>query len=153
MTKRIVSGSSRSPSEVEPVTSQKRMVTVVRISRGRWLSARDAPQESQNRAPSRFTLPHEGHVVTADRLWFPACGGKVAIRAGAAGPIDDRARGPRRTKRGGSDGRGSFVCRKEPRRAGAHAGPGRSARRGRSDAPGERGLDGRGGPGAHRLLG
>jgi hypothetical protein len=48
---------------VEPVTSQKRMVTTFRSSR---VSAgpSPAPQESQNRAPARFSWPHAAQIVT-----------------------------------------------------------------------------------------
>ena len=48
----------RSPSAVEPVTSQKSTVTTFRTSRGAAASASAAPHESQKRAPSRFSAPH-----------------------------------------------------------------------------------------------
>ncbi len=54
MTPRSASGSRRSPSAVEPATSQKRTVTTFRTSRGASASS-GAPQESQKRASSRFS--------------------------------------------------------------------------------------------------
>ena len=60
ITRRRLSGSIRSPSAVEPVTSQKRTVTVLRTSRRGAASTRGAPHESQKRASSRFSAPQLG---------------------------------------------------------------------------------------------
>ena len=56
MIARTVSGSTRSPSSVEPTTSQNRSVATLRRS-GRG-STSSAPQAAQNRASSGFCLPH-----------------------------------------------------------------------------------------------
>ena len=67
MTARSASGSTLSASAVEPATSQKRTVTVFRCSRG-GSTASAAPQESQKRAPSRFSAPHLGQVTARTYL-------------------------------------------------------------------------------------
>ena len=53
MTRRSDSGSSRSPSAVDPVTSAKRTVTVLRTSRAR-VGSSASPQLPQKRKPSGF---------------------------------------------------------------------------------------------------
>ena len=65
ITRRRLSGSIRSPSAVEPVTSQKRTVTTLRVSRTTPGSGRAAPQESQKRAPFRFSAPQLGQTTMA----------------------------------------------------------------------------------------
>ena len=66
MTRRVVSGSVASPSDVEPTTSQKRIVTVFRTSRpSRTRSGSAAPHALQKRAPSGFDSPHRSHSDTA----------------------------------------------------------------------------------------
>src|SRR3954447_10196066 len=58
MTPRSVSGSSRSPSAVEPTTSQNSNVTVLRDSlRGVGTRASSAPQAPQNRNPGGLSVP------------------------------------------------------------------------------------------------
>jgi len=69
--RRIDSGSSRSPMAVEPVTSLKRIVTVLRTSRacpapGAAPSA--APQLPQKRKPSGFVPPQDAHVAMPGSL-------------------------------------------------------------------------------------
>ena len=54
----------RSPSAVEPTTSQKSTVTVFRTSRAGLASASAAPQEGQKLKPSGFSAPQLGQVVT-----------------------------------------------------------------------------------------
>ena len=71
ITRRRDSESSRSPSAVDPVTSQKRIVTTLRSSRTS-ATASGAPQESQKRAPSRFSCPQAAQVVT--RTAYEAAG-------------------------------------------------------------------------------
>src|SRR4051794_14747729 len=58
------SGSVDSPSAVEPVTSQKRTVTVFRCSRTAVAPSSAAPQELQKRAPSGFDSAQLGHAGT-----------------------------------------------------------------------------------------
>ena len=57
-------GSIRSPSAVEPMTSQKSTVTVFRTSRAEAAAASGSPQESQKRAPSRFSAPQLAQTIT-----------------------------------------------------------------------------------------
>src|SRR5712691_2550215 len=92
MTCRRLSGSIRSPSAVEPETSQKRTVTVLRTSRTVAASASAAPQESQKAAPSRFSAPQLGQTTTRTSLGrlgpglppsAPAGGGRRAPTAGS----------------------------------------------------------------------
>ena len=64
MTRRVDSGSSRSPIAVEPVTSQNSTVTVLRTSRGGGVSASSAPQDPQKRKPSGFSCPQFAQTVT-----------------------------------------------------------------------------------------
>ena len=64
MTRRTDSGSSASPIAVEPATSQKTTVTVLRTSCGVDCSVSGAAQSSQNFAPSRFSCPHASHRST-----------------------------------------------------------------------------------------
>jgi hypothetical protein len=64
MTLRIDSGSRRSPSSVEPVTSQKTIVTVLRISAVSG-AARRVPQVEQKFARSALSVPQFGQAVTA----------------------------------------------------------------------------------------
>ena len=64
---RSASGSTDSPSAVEPATSQKTTVTVFRCSRGES-AASVAPHESQNLALTRFSEPHDPHLVIGVRL-------------------------------------------------------------------------------------
>jgi hypothetical protein len=67
MTLRMDSGSSRSPSSVEPVTSQKTTVTVLRdpaaVSASTGTSR--VPHTEQKFAPSAFSEPQFGQAVTA----------------------------------------------------------------------------------------
>src|SRR5688500_3008322 len=59
MTRRSASGSSRSASSEDPVTSAKTIVTLLRIARAAWIStASGAPQARQNRAISGFACAH-----------------------------------------------------------------------------------------------
>src|SRR6266508_5681992 len=88
MTSSRRSASSRSPSEVEPVTSPNRTVTSLRSEtraaaatgwphekqhRAPWgsgvpqfehVAASSAPHEAQKPASSGFSVPHAGHVFT-----------------------------------------------------------------------------------------
>ena len=66
ITFRVVSGSAASPSDVEPTTSQKRIVTVLRTSSpSRTRSGSAAPHELQKREPSVFELPQLSQTDTA----------------------------------------------------------------------------------------
>ena len=66
MTLRMDSGSSCSPSSVEPVTSQKTIVTVLRTSAVSAPAAPSrVPQTEQKFAPSAFAEPQFGQAVTA----------------------------------------------------------------------------------------
>jgi len=62
MTCESASGSSCSPSEVEPTTSEKRTVTVLRKGSAASAEATGRPQASQKRAPSRFSAPQFAQV-------------------------------------------------------------------------------------------
>jgi hypothetical protein len=64
MTRLDVSGSSRSPSAVEPLTSEKTIVTVFRVSREGAASTSAAPQLPQKRKPSGFFWPQFAHAGT-----------------------------------------------------------------------------------------
>ncbi len=64
MTSRIDSGSSCSPSAVEPVTSVNRMVTVLRVSRAGDDGASSVPQKPHSRKRSGFSSPHAGQRIT-----------------------------------------------------------------------------------------
>ena len=70
MTLRIDSGSSCSPSSVEPVTSQNTIVTVLRTSAASGASAAPswAPQTEQKFAPSAFSDPQFGQAATGRSL-------------------------------------------------------------------------------------
>ena len=63
--RRIASGSSRSPSAVDPVTSQKTTVTVLRTSRRPAGAASSAPHAPQKRNPSGFSWPHAWQIGTS----------------------------------------------------------------------------------------
>ena len=80
MTPRTTSGSSRSPSSVDPTTSQKSTVTVFRTSRA-GSASRGAPHELQNRAPAGFSRPHCVQMVTG-RVYGVAAGGRPFVRFG-----------------------------------------------------------------------
>jgi hypothetical protein len=60
MSRRNVSGSSLSPSAVEPVTSVNRTVTVLRIPRPDPAASSAAPQRPQNRKSSGTLAPQAG---------------------------------------------------------------------------------------------
>src|SRR5262245_41754366 len=67
MTLRSASGSSCSPSAVEPVTSQKTTVTVLRTSDaapGAAPSGRGAPQNGQKANSSELSRPQDPQVIT-----------------------------------------------------------------------------------------
>ncbi|MDX6477772.1 MAG: hypothetical protein QOG29_359, partial [Gaiellaceae bacterium] len=66
--RRRLSGSNRSPSAVEPLTSQKTTVTVLRCSRWATAAPSGAAQESQKCASSRFSDPHLAQMTTGERL-------------------------------------------------------------------------------------
>ena len=66
MTLRSDSGSSRSPSAVEPVTSQNTTVTVLRYLAFAGAASSGAPQAEQKRASSAFSLPQLGQSVTVE---------------------------------------------------------------------------------------
>src|SRR5690348_13543250 len=76
MTARSASGSSRSPSAVEPATSQKRTVTTLRCSRA-GATSRRAPHVSQKRASSRFAAPQLAQITTTTLLRDDAAEGVV----------------------------------------------------------------------------
>ena len=65
ITLRIDSGSSCSPSSVEPVTSQNTIVTILRTSAGASAAPRRSPQTEQKFAPSAFSEPQFGQAATA----------------------------------------------------------------------------------------
>ena len=67
ITERIASASRRSPSAVDPVTSQKMTVTVLRVSVAGDVTARFAPHSRQNLARSGFSAPHEPQATAMER--------------------------------------------------------------------------------------
>jgi hypothetical protein len=72
MTRDSDSGSSRSPSAVEPVRSLKTTVTALRVPAGRARDGRGAPQARQNRARPGFGSPQPGQLtVRARSSWMP----------------------------------------------------------------------------------
>jgi hypothetical protein len=62
---RIDSGSSCSPSSVEPVTSQNTIVTVFRMSAAGAATSRRVPQTVQKFAHSAFSESQFGQAATA----------------------------------------------------------------------------------------
>ena len=60
------SGSSCSPSSVDPVTSANRTVTSLRSSAVRSAGLSDDPQEGQNSKPSGFSAPQFAQVTTSE---------------------------------------------------------------------------------------
>jgi len=64
ITCRKLSGSSRSPKAVDPVTSQNSTVTVLRFWRGTEPAASAAPHPLQNPASGGFSRPHPGQTLT-----------------------------------------------------------------------------------------
>ena len=63
MTCRSDSGSRRSPSAVEPVTSVNRIVTVLRVSRAGVAGVSSVPQNPHKRKRAGFSSPHAGHRI------------------------------------------------------------------------------------------
>ena len=63
MTSRSDSESSASPIVVEPLRSEKTIVTVFRTSCGGAAGASGVPQNPQRRNLAGFSSPHEGHVT------------------------------------------------------------------------------------------
>src|SRR5213593_792147 len=76
ITRRRASGSMRSPRAVDPATSQNRMVTVLRTSRGA-ASAKDDPQARQNRALAGFSVPQLAQVGTFENIGLETTRGTV----------------------------------------------------------------------------
>ena len=68
MIERRDSGSRRSPSPVDPVTSANTTVTTLRISRMGSGAASPPPHDMQNRAASGFSVPHPAQVVMSRSL-------------------------------------------------------------------------------------
>ncbi len=70
MTPARASGSSRSPSSVEPVTSQNTTVTVLRTSDDADAAAasRGAPQNGQNANSAELSRPQEPQVTIPGRV-------------------------------------------------------------------------------------
>src|ERR671911_668242 len=64
MTRRVDSGSRRSPIAVEPDTSQNSTVTVLRTSRDGGVSASSAPQFPQKRNPSGLFWRQLAQIAT-----------------------------------------------------------------------------------------
>ena len=64
MIERSASGSSRSPSPVEPVMSANTTVTTLRASRAGSGAARAAPHAMQKRATSALSVEQTGQVTT-----------------------------------------------------------------------------------------
>jgi hypothetical protein len=67
-TRRRLSGSSRSPRAVEPVTSEKTTVTTLRCSLAAAGAVSEAAQALQNLAPAGFSWPQLGQTCTRQRL-------------------------------------------------------------------------------------
>ena len=65
MAQRSVSGSTRSPSAVDPTTSAKTTVTILRRSPAAAVADSGIPQAAQNRDRSGARSPQRGHVFTA----------------------------------------------------------------------------------------
>src|ERR687887_1751534 len=63
MTSRSDSESSASPIVVEPLRSEKTIVTVFRTSCGGAAGASGVPQKPQRRKRSGFSSPQEGHIA------------------------------------------------------------------------------------------
>src|SRR5439155_9599731 len=63
-----LSGSSRSPKAVDPVTSQNSTVTVLRCWRGPCAAANAAPHSLQNLASCGFARPQAAQTFTRARL-------------------------------------------------------------------------------------
>ena len=96
ITRRSDSGSSRSPSAVEPTTSVKTTVTTFRVSASLgWASSR-SPQASQNRASASFSRPQEPQTMSADPTPKARQSAEEAERATACGRGRRVAAGQRR---------------------------------------------------------
>src|SRR5205085_12172467 len=63
MTSRSDSESSASPIVVDPLRSEKTIVTVFRTSCGAATGASGVPQKPQRRNLAGFSSPHEGHIA------------------------------------------------------------------------------------------
>src|SRR4029453_6821262 len=87
MTRPNDSGSSRSPSAVEPLTSQTTTVTTLRAPR-RGSAASEAPQLRQKRARSGFCSPQFAQVSMVVRSALAAAPGHL----GQGRPVDAVAR-------------------------------------------------------------
>src|SRR4051794_40074519 len=88
---RSVSGSTRSPSAVDPTTSAKIVVTTLRRSPATGTSASGAPQPGQNRERSSVHSPQRGHGFMArsyGRPGGPASLSPMTIPAGLQVPFD-----------------------------------------------------------------
>src|SRR5882672_7251974 len=89
------SGSSVSPSSVEPVTSQKSTVTTLRCSRpGAGIAATAAPQNGQKRNSPGSSLPQPGHDLTAPSLGSSSGDGGRGERGEPSVPQRQAPRGP-----------------------------------------------------------
>src|SRR5215213_1422879 len=112
MTCRSDSGSSRSPSAVEPVTSQKTTVTRFRTSWAAGAAASGAPQLPQNRNPAGLSRPQTAQICTSGES--TARRRRRPRRARAAGAAARARLGARMALRGYSlplspEGRASLV--------------------------------------------
>src|SRR6266511_4591661 len=90
MTPRTDSGSDRSPSDVDPVTSENRTVTILRVSAGESTSC--APQALQNCDAGGFSTPQCGHVAIRTGYgqaaeWSSVAGVKVSPYGSWESPI------------------------------------------------------------------
>jgi hypothetical protein len=91
MRRRTISGSSASAIAVEPAISEKRMVTVLRIS-GVAAAASGPPHDMQNRASGGDSAPHVLHRTMAASILTVAAGVDEAISA-LGRPASDIANG------------------------------------------------------------
>src|ERR671937_2451583 len=85
MTSRSDSESSASPIVVEPLRSEKTIVTVFRTSCGGATGASGVPQKPQRRKRSGFSSPQEGHV-TMRRVYVGFAGVFYAARRASRRP-------------------------------------------------------------------
>src|SRR2546423_1221489 len=79
MTSRSDSESSASPMVVDPLRSEKTIVTIFRTSWGGATGGSGVPQKPQRRNLAEFSSPHEGHV-TMGRVYAGFAGVFYAAR-------------------------------------------------------------------------
>src|SRR5919197_3756523 len=103
MTSRSDSESSASPRFVEPLRSEKTIVTVFRTSCGGATGASGVPQKPQRRKRSGFSSPHDGQI--AIRRVYAGLRGILSCGRGRGGGRSTSSSASRRSARAAAEGR------------------------------------------------